>query len=253
VRLEWIEIYNQSVSEIDLGEYVLIADSDTNYLPDGTFLNPHCYAVLARQLISENGSDSFEGYWGDSSGIWGDYESESFLALDVAMTLNNNYGNVIIENDAGVFMDEVIWETASDDGRSIEKTDVDDINSGWHDCFDPDGSTPGRANSPVPPGGESSFNVEINPIVISISNDGFADFKIDVVIPPGTELSVNIYDETGYKVRSLAENSEINVLELFWDGKDSNGNSFPPGIYIISFNLSGQSSRSKTFPVVIAP
>jgi hypothetical protein len=69
VRLEWIEIYNQSSSEINLGDYILVADGDTNYLADGIFLNPYGYTVLARQLIPDDGSDAFESYWGDSSGI----------------------------------------------------------------------------------------------------------------------------------------------------------------------------------------
>ncbi|UCC78833.1 MAG: lamin tail domain-containing protein [Candidatus Zixiibacteriota bacterium] len=253
VRLEWVEIYNQSAFEIDLGGYVLIADSDTNNLPAGILLEPQSYAVLARQLESENGSDSFEGYWGDSSGVWGDHESEDFLALDVAMTLSNNSGNVIIKDDPGIVLDEVIWETASDDGRSMERADVGDINSGWHDCFDPDGSTPGRENSIVPSGGESAFEVNIDPIVVSHANNGFDSFSIEVVIPPATKLTVKIYDETGYKVRSLIENSETNVLGLSWDGKDDNGKPLSPGIYLISFDLSGRSSKSKVCPVVIAP
>ncbi len=253
MRLEWVEIYNQSAFEIDLGEYILIADSDTNYLPDGIFLESHSYAVLARQLISENGSDSFEGYWGDSSGVWGDHELENYLAIDVPMTLANNYGNIVLENEIGLILDEFTWETASDDGRSIERTDVDDIGSGWHDCFDPDGSTPGRTNSVIPPEGENAFSVEIEPVVVSLSNGGSDNFTIDVVIPPAAELTVKVYDETGHKVRSLIESSEINVLEISWDGKDDNGSLLPPGIYLISFDLSGQSDRSKIYPVVIAP
>ncbi|UCE65997.1 MAG: lamin tail domain-containing protein [Candidatus Zixiibacteriota bacterium] len=253
VRLEWVEIYNQSALEINLGEYVLIADSDTNYLPDGIFLGPQGYAVLARQLITENGSDSFEGFWGDSSGVWGDHESESFLAVDVAMTLNNNSGDVIIEDETGMVLDGVSWETASDDGRSIERADVTDINSGWHDCFDPDGSTPGRANSVIPPEGENAFSVGIEPLVVSLGNGGLDNFAIGVVIPSGTELTVKVYDETGFKVRTIIENSELNVLELSWNGEDDNGNLLPPGIYLISLDISGQSDRSKICPVVIAP
>jgi hypothetical protein len=253
VRLEWVEVFNHSDLEIDLGEYILIADSDTNHFPDGVLLESRSYAILARQLTPEDGSDSFEGFWGDSSGVWGDHESENFLAIDVAITLNNNSGNVIIENDMGTILDEVYWETASDDGRSIERADVDNIDSDWHDCFDPEGSTPGRANSDVPPEGEDAFSVEIEPIVVSRSNIGIGIFAIDVVIPPATELTVTIYDETGYKVRSLIENSEIDVLELSWDGRGDKGSLMPPGIYLISFDLSGQSDRSKTCPVVIAP
>lgn len=253
VRLEWVEIYNQSDLEIDLGDFAFISDSELYYLPEGNFLEPRGYAILARQLEPEDGSDSFEGYWGDSSGVWGDHESENFLAIDVPMTLANNYGDIVLQDDNGLILDEFTWETASDDGRSVERTDVDDINSGWHDCFDPDGSTPGRANSVVPAGGETAFSVDINPIVVSHADNGFDEFSIAVVIPPATKLTIKIYDETGCRVKSLIENSETNVLELFWDGKDDNGRLLSPGIYLISFDLSGQSNRSKVRPVVIAP
>jgi hypothetical protein len=253
VRLEWIEIYNQSSSEINLGDYILVADGDTNYLADGIFLNPYGYTVLARQLIPDDGSDAFESYWGDSSGVWGDADFENYIALDINMTLSNNSGNVTLMSIENEVIDEVSWDAASDDGRSIERNDVNDLNSGWHDCYDPEGSTPGRVNSQIPQNGEESFSVTIDPIVISINIDGFEDFFIDVVTPPATKLTVKIFDETGYKVKSLVDNSETSVLRIGWDGKDDQGRYLSPGIYIISFVLSGRSNEAKNYPIIIAP
>jgi len=253
VRLEWIEIYNQANFEIDLGEYILISDSDTNYFSDGTFIGPHSYAILARQLISENGSDSFESYWGDSSGVWGDSELENYAALDVDITLSNSQGYITLLTSTNVFVEDISWETASDDGRSIERDNVTDYNSGWHDSYDPSGSTPGRENSAIPPGGEEVFRVEINPVVLSIEGNDFDVFSIDVVIPPATELTVSVFDETGYKVKTLLENSATTVRQLGWDGRDDNGRILSPGIYIICLSLSGGRSESKNHPVIIAP
>jgi hypothetical protein len=253
VRLEWIEIYNQSSSETNLGDYILVADNDTNYLADGIFLGPQSYAVLARQLIPDNGSDAYESYWGDSSGVWGDAYFENYIALDIDVTLSNNYGNVILMSIENEVIDEVSWVAASDDGRSIERSDVDDYYSTWHDCYDPDGSTPGRVNSQVPQSGEGNFSVTIEPIVISVGDNGFEDFFIDIIAPPGTKLTIKIFDETGYKVKSLLDNSETAVLRLEWDGKDDQGGYLSPGIYIISFVLSGRNNEEKNYPVIIAP
>jgi len=253
VRLEWIEIYNQANLETDLGEYILISDSDTNYFPDGTFLGPHSYAILARQLVPDNGSDSFESFWGDSSGVWGDSNLEDYTALDVDITLSNSQGNITLLTSTHVFVDDISWESASDDGRSMERDDVADYNSGWHDCFDPYGSTPGRENSQIPPGGEEIFRVDIGPVVLSIEGNDFEEFSLNVVIPPATELTVSIFDETGYKVRTLLQDSETDVQQLGWDGRDDKGRILSPGIYIVCLNIAGARNESKNYPVVIAP
>lgn len=87
VRLEWVEIYNPVDMQVDLHDYLLIAGSDTTRLPFGSYVDGGAYAILARQLLPEDGSDSFEGYWGDSSGVWGDSEIENYPAFDVKMVL----------------------------------------------------------------------------------------------------------------------------------------------------------------------
>jgi len=115
------------------------------------------------------------------------------------------------------------------------------------------GSTPGRENSQIPPGGEEIFKADINPVVLSIDGNDFEEFSLNVVIPPATELTVTIFDETGYKVRTLLENSDIDVLQLGWDGRDDKGRILSPGIYIISLSLSGGRNESENYPVVIAP
>ena len=158
--------------------------------------------------------------------------------------LTDIYSNII---------DSVSWNSASDDGRSIERDDVEDIYSGWHDCYDPEGSTPGRVNSVVPSEGENSFSVNIEPVALSRGNIDNRQFKIDVIIPPGSRLSVDVYDETGYKVKSIVEDQETAVSTLYWNGRDDDGSALSPGLYIISFDLSGQKNNEKSKVVVIAP
>ena len=251
VRLEWVEIYNRSDSEIDLSGYILIADDDTTRFPPGTIIEGAGYAVIARQKLPEDGSDSFEGYWGDSSGTWGDSEFENYLVIQGDLRLNNNSGSVTLAISGGVQVDQFNWSNASDDGRSMEKGDLSLDYTTWHNCFDPDGSTPGRANSDIPLSGAETFAVGIQPKTIK---PGGADrFNISVIVPPGAKLSINVFDDSGSKRRSLLKDARSSVIDISWDGFDESGQRLIPGIYIIALSLSGQRSDHKFIPVVIAP
>lgn len=254
VRLEWVEVYNRSDVEIDLHYYPLIVGSDTTSPESGSYLGAGSYAVLARQLLPENGSDSFEGFYGDSSGIWGDSELEEFAAYDVSMGLNNTQGSVILIDSSGNVLDAYSWDSASDDGRSVEKNDLFDDGSLWHDCYDPDGSTPGRQNSSIPPEGEDAFSVSIYPVLITPDGDGQGDnIRIDIIIPSGTEITVDVFDDSAMKIRNIISESPASVNSLEWDGRADNGQSVSPGIYIIGFFLTGQKESEKFVPVVVAP
>ncbi len=254
VRLEWVEIYNRLDRQVDLHDYMLIAGSDTTRLPVESYVDAGAYAILARQLLPDDGSDSFEGYWGDSSGIWGDSEIEDYAAFDVKMGLNNNQGSVVLSDTTGIQIDYYSWDSPSDDGRSVEKDDLLDDFSGWHDCYDPDGSTPGRANSLIPVGGEGALSISVSPRLITPDGDGFKDdFMIDIIIPAGTEITVDVFDDSAMKIRNLLSESDAAVSSLQWNGLDRDGERLPPGLYIIGFFLEGQKNESKFIPVVIAP
>ncbi len=254
VRLEWVEIYNRLDIQVDLHDYMLIAGSDTTRLPVESYVDGGAYVILARQLLPDEGSDSFEGYWGDSSDVWGDSEIEDYAAFDAKMGLNNNQGSVVLSDTTGIQLDYYSWDSPSDDGRSVEKDDLLDDFSGWHDCYDPDGSTPGRANSLIPVGGEGALSISVSPRLITPDGDGFKDdFMIDIIIPAGTEITVDVFDDSAMKIRNLLSESDAAVSNLQWNGLDRNGERLPPGLYIIGFFLEGQKNESKFIPVVIAP
>ncbi len=254
VRLEWVEVYNRQDALVDLHDFLLIAGSDTTRLPAYSYLEAGAYAILARQLLPEDGSDSFEGHWGDSSGIWGDSEFENYPAFDVRMGLNNNQGSIALTDTSGNLLDYFSWDSPSDDGRSVERDDLFDDLSGWHDCYDPDGSTPGQANSSIPAGGAGVLSISVIPRLITPDGDGFDDnFAIDIIIPAGTEITVDVFDDSAMKIRNLRYESDAAVSSFEWDGRDHNGERLSPGLYIIGFFLTGQKTGSKFIPVVLAP
>ncbi len=254
VRLEWVEIYNRQDALVDLHDYLLIAGSDTTRLPAYSYLEAGAYAILARQLLPEDGSDSFEGHWGDSSGTWGDSEFENYPAFEVKMGLNNNRGSIVLADTSGNLLDYFSWDSPSGDGRSVERNDLFDDLSGWHDCYDPDGSTPGQANSSIPAGGEGTLSISVIPRLITPDGDGIDDsFTIDVIIPAGTEITVDVFDDSAMKIRNLHYESDAAVSSFEWDGRNHNGERLPPGLYIIGFLLTGQKNESEFIPVVLAP
>jgi hypothetical protein len=252
VRLEWIELFNKADYEIDLGDYIVIVDSDTNSFPENSNILPESYLILARQLLTDNGSDSFESYWGDASGVWGDHFTENYAAFDVDMTLSNSNGSIKLTTTDGTDIEYIAWDQSSDDGRSIEKDDVYADFSGWHDCYDLNGSTPGRLNSEIPAGGAEAFEISVSPKTI-IPNSDDDKISIEVIIPAGSKLTIDIFDETGKKRRRLIQDSSLAVLELEWDGTDGNGDILSPGPYFIGFFLTGQKNNSQLVPVAVTP
>jgi len=252
VRLEWIELYNRANFEVDLADFIIIVDTDTNSFPENSNIPPESYLILARQLLTENGSDSFEDYWGNSSGVWGDTESENYPAFDVAMTLSNTNGSIRLITADGDDIEFIAWDQASDDGRSIEKDDLYNDFSAWHDCFDPFGSTPGRQNSEIPEGGVETFQISVRPKTI-IPNSYDNRILIEVIIPAGSKITIDVFDETGKKRIRLIQDYNLPVINLEWNGTDSNGDILSPGPYFIGFFLTGLRNDSELIPVVVTP
>ena len=87
--LEWIELYNSGGESVDLSGWTI----DSTTIPIGTKIPKEGFLVIARELIDSNADtdkDSFESFYGNNSGIWGDDPSEDYLAIDGSMVLNND-------------------------------------------------------------------------------------------------------------------------------------------------------------------
>lgn len=248
--LEWIEIYNRSDTPIDLAGIILISGADTSRFHSGSMVQSFGYAVLARVLTSENGA-SFESHWGDSSGFWGDYTLEDYPAYDITISLPNDNGQAELVDTLGNLIDTYSWNEPVSDGFSMERDDLESSQSAWHECTDPDGSTPGKANSPKISGNNgNSFAASVEPRLISRSSlDGSELFQITAIKSDQSKLTVEIFDDTARKIRTIAENESGKIIQLTWDGRGEDGNRLAPGIYIVVFSGAG----NKSIPVVIAP
>ena len=249
--LEWIEIYNKSDSTVYLGDYFLFNNGDSISWPDSINIAADSYAVLCRRLLPHTGSDCFESYWGDSSGIWGDSPEESYVTIEIPITLPNSEGHIQLLDSAGLIVDQCNWYSANTDGQSLERDDFIDSSSGWHSCSDPTGSTPGRANSQTAHD-DTDFIFEVQPRVFSISANDVA-ITISYTIAAGATITIDIYDDAARKVINILDGSDSQADTVFWRGRDDRNRAVIPGLYILKAKVSGSMNYDKLLPLVIAP
>lgn len=251
VLLEWLEIFNNGPFPIEMNGYLLVENGDTLDFPFESAIEPDNYAVFCRRLEPIGGSDCFEYHWGDSTGVWGDSPLESYAAYEIGISLANSSGTIYLMTSNFQFIDSCTWDELSDDGRSLERADVTDSDSPWRACYDPAGSTPGRANSesPLP---DQDYFLQIEPQVISRLS-GNRSVVISYAAPPGSKVSLAIYDDTALKRADLLIADQSSVGEIIWDLTGGDGQLLAPGLYMIVFKLEGAVAKRKVLPVVIAP
>ena len=251
VMLEWIEVYNDSLNEIDLHDYLLVEGDDTLSFVAGTNMETGSYLVICRRLEPVNGSDCFEYHWGDSSGVWGDSPMENYAVYELGFTLSNNSGSVYLIKSTGEGIDHYIWEQSSDDGRSVERDNVTDPFSGWHACYDASGSTPGQPNSFMPET-EDNYFLEVVPQIVSLSGAEHI-VTISYAAPSGTKVSLYVYDDSALKRATLEDSSSNSLGQIYWSLTDDDSKQLAPGLYFVLFQAEGAIIAQKTIPVVISP
>ncbi len=141
--LEWIELLNtDTTANFSLVFYSI--DADGTSLPfQSEVVRGDPYIVICQNLIS------FESYWGDNSGIWGDDAAEDYPLFEKTenFSLTNNGGTVRLYY-LGNQISSLSWPNSGSDGISWERFSTD--SAGVYLSDDPAGSTPGRTNSRTP-------------------------------------------------------------------------------------------------------
>lgn len=189
-KLEWVELFNSDSMEVNLSGWRFVSKSDTTLFANIS-IPAKGYLVLARQLVSiPPDSISFEDYWGNGSGVWGDSEREDFKAVEAGMSLTNTSGEIILidpQDNVSIFA----WNKDWGDGISWEKIDPDQGNSSenWGRCLYYKGSTPGKINSLTPAPNDLCIQSEDISLVPEKPKE-FENFKIKVrVRNKGTQRS----------------------------------------------------------------
>jgi len=249
-KLEWVELQNADTVEHDLERWVFISKDDTTWFPAEAIIPAGGFLTLARKLLSDPpDSISFEGWWGDRSGAWGDSPEEDFPAIEAKMSLTNSGGTVSLfdlEQNVQTFT----WDQDCGDGVSTERVSADD--DIWLCCVESHKSTPGAKNSVSTTYSEGiELNIEPNPF--SPDGDGFEDrTAFSYTLPMESNLTIRIYDVRGRLVKTLVDDEPSVSGEILWDGKDEEGRTVRIGIYIVLAETKGDSYSQKKTTVVIA-
>jgi len=249
VYLEWVELFNRGETEVDLSGWVFIEAGDTTELPEEAIISGRGFIVLARHLLTSGEEMSFERYWGDSSGVWGDDLGEDYPAFEVQMSLKNSEGQVILW-DGGSYQTSFSWNSDAGGGVSWERINLDgpEEPTNWWPCPDPEGSTPGW--------GESHRDYTPEKFVIVVDPEVFVGKEetttIKYQLPPDTELTLKLYDIEGRLRKSFDLTEGKQMEEIQWSGEDDNGQLLSGGIYILHAATSGGHSGDKTITIAIA-
>jgi hypothetical protein len=249
-KLEWVELYNADSLELDLEGWSFICKDGTTLIPTGTIIPAKGYLIVARQLLSvPPDSISFEGWWGNGSGMWGDSPEENFPVIEAKMSLTNSGGTVSLIDPDGI-LSVFTWDQDCGDGVSLER--VSSEQDVWICCVAFEKSTPGKKNS-VSTTYSDKIELRIEPNPFSPDGDGFEDEIIfHFTLPMESNLTIKIYDIKGRLIKTLVDDEPKVSGEISWDGKDDDNEIVRLGIYIVWAEAEGISHSQKKTTVVVA-
>jgi len=216
---EWVEIINQTETEITLDNWK-ISDKDDWVFPDSTFtfgLTPRNFAVIS-----------------------GESKDDYLLQYDFP-SLNNSGDDVYLFDPTGKMIDHVSFEDSwgGDDGFSLERISyfMESNNpQNWGTCIHSSGSTPFAENSIFVTALHQQGTVSISPNPFSPDGDGFEDETIILYQLPYSNayLRMIVYDPTGREIALLTDGSvSTNEGTIRWDGETSQNYTCRMGQYLL--------------------
>jgi hypothetical protein len=249
-KLEWVELHNVDSVEHDMEGWFFICKDDSTCFPEETIIPAGEFMILARKLLSDPpDSISFEGWWGDGSGVWGDSPEEDFPAIEAKMSLTNSGGTIrLLDSEDNV--QAFTWDRDCGDGVSTERVSAgDDV---WLCCVDADGSTPGGRNS-VSTTYSDAVELTIEPNPFSPDGDGFEDRTVfRYTLPMESNLTIRIYDVRGRLIKTLVDDEPSVSGDVLWDGRDDENRTVRIGIYVVLAEATGDSYSQMKTTVVVA-
>jgi len=147
-----------------------------------------------------------------------------------SLTYSASWHHPLIRDPEGVSLERIAPGSPAGDPAS------------WHSAAGTSGwATPTAVNSHILlPGSDTARPYTVTDPVFSPNNDGYRDFLAITLQPDGPDqvASVLVHDLEGRLVRTLANNTLIgNTRPLHWDGRKSNGEPVPRGMYVLFIRL----------------
>ncbi|MBX3042087.1 MAG: lamin tail domain-containing protein [Candidatus Kapabacteria bacterium] len=229
---DWVELYNPGDLDIDVSGWLMKDDNNNRHfaIPNNTTLKSGEYLVL---IESRN---RFTRIYPQIKNFTGEF---SFgLGTDDMVRIFDNHG---VLKDSVKYTNRPPWYPEADGlGPSLELIDAfsdNSIASSWRVSY-VDGGTPGRPNSATSISDnfyENHLKVYPNPVRVQAN--------IDFTVDKGENISLEIYDLFGNKIRNLIDGFyDAGFYSTFWDSKDEKGKLMPSGMYFIKIQ-SGNSSK----------
>jgi hypothetical protein len=249
-KLEWVELFNADSTGHELGGWLFVCKDDTTVISSGTTIPARGFLIIARKLVSvPPDSISFEGHWGDRSGVWGDSPKEDFPAIEAEMSLTNSGGTISLF-DPDHNLQSFTWDKDCGDGVSFERISPEEDE--WFCCIDSNKSTPGKKNS-VSVEYSDKIELKISPNPFSPDGDGFEDeVTFQYTLPQMSELTFKIYDVRGRLIKTLMEDEPQVAGEIIWDGRDDENRMVRVGIYIVLAEAKGINNSVKKMTLAVA-
>jgi len=197
---DWVELYNNSTSSVDISNWVFKDNDDTHefIIPNGTTMAPDSYLVLVQTLVD------FQTFYPTVTPVLGDF-TFGLSGLGELIRLFDNTGNLMDQ----VEYDEMApWPTDPNGiGPTLElrNPNLDNaLASSWNGSILPDGEhgTPGDENSTfllsVDDFSSKIFSISPNPLKT----------KSEIIISTSSyPVTLEIYDVYGREVQKLNSNT----------------------------------------------
>ncbi|MYF72172.1 MAG: hypothetical protein F4175_02000 [Gemmatimonadetes bacterium] len=218
---EWVELYNRSPDAVHLSGWTLSDLRTTGQFETGAVIDGGGYVIVAQ----------------DANAIGLQYPGLDvpILSLTRWPRLNNGGDGLILRDATATLVDSIFYPAQATD-ISLERIDltvVGDQNN-WLDSQDPQGATPGTANS-------VRFNNDVAELSVVVEPNPFVDQVAITYRVPSPRLHANlwVFDRTGRRVASLLSSIESGSQRVVnWDGSNDNGQVLKPGIYVIYLEVS---------------
>jgi Lamin Tail Domain/Bacterial Ig-like domain len=188
-------------------------------------------------------------------------DPNAILQLNNLPSFNDTDGDVILLNEQGKIIDEVVYNSkwhfaliSNEEAVSLERINADatSVQSNFHSAASSVGyGTPTYKNSQNRIDATVQGDITTSPAIVSPDNDGQDDFAtIQYNFPEaGYVANITIFDAAGRAVRFLERNTLAGVKGYYrWDGLGEKQQKLPVGLYIIYtevFNLNGKTKKFK--------
>ena len=255
---EWVELYNRSNAVVDLKNWK-ISDRPTAAGNVNTYsTTSHSLLLLPHEYVTIAADSSicslFPYLCSPDSGC-----HLVILNQSGGISLGNDGDDVVLRDLTDTVIDSVRYspswhrpDVTDTKGRSLEKINPDlDSNApyNWTTSALQSGGTPGRPNSSLTTGAESSSLLSFSPNPFSPDGDGFEDFCLFQYRLPFVSalLHIKIFDIKGRLVRNLA-NSQISASqgEILWDGLNDDRQKVRIGPYVVLLQATDPNGMNST-------